>query len=57
LANDHYRLKRPCCPHIQKKNKIEELEAAIAELEKKNAALDAEVTNGLSTREPSVRKV
>jgi hypothetical protein len=39
---------------LQKRNKVQELEEAIVELEKRNASLDDEIAKALANREPSV---
>lgn len=53
IGSSNYFWSYPSAAIQTKRNKVEALEQAIAELEKKNASLDQEIANALASREPS----
>ncbi|KAJ2964392.1 hypothetical protein NQZ79_g595 [Umbelopsis isabellina] len=53
IGSSNYFWSYPSAASQQRKNKIEELEKAVAHLEHSNAALDVEINNARSSREPS----
>ncbi|CAO3681809.1 unnamed protein product [Umbelopsis ramanniana] len=53
IGSSNYFWSYPSAAAQTKRNKVDELQEAIAELEEKNAALEKEIANALSIREPS----